>query len=156
MKDKDEEEEEDYDVDIEPRETLAPPTLSSVGRLLHAMSSWCTPDTSQYVNQLREGGGGEGRGEGGGRRGDIIRDRTTDRDIVQHRNPPDEELTQSLDDRSTISSDTKIGNDKTQENEAVNSEGERREHSEVLLPLVHSRAHSQLQRSIFIQQLKRR
>ncbi|CAI8032750.1 Putative RNA polymerase II subunit B1 CTD phosphatase RPAP2 [Geodia barretti] len=42
--------------DSEPRDSvhLAHPKLSPVGRLLHAMSSWCTPDTRCFVEQARQ------------------------------------------------------------------------------------------------------
>ena len=43
--------------------TLTLPKLSAVGRLLHAMSSWCTPSTWELLRRRESKEGGEGKEE---------------------------------------------------------------------------------------------
>jgi hypothetical protein len=122
--------------DSEPKDSvhLAHPKLSSVGRLLHAMSSWCTPDTRCFVEQVRQ-------------------QTHLERDPVQ---------TPERDSGKVYAPCVVEGSKRSCDEEACqeSEEGEVEETREDLdgakvLPPVHSSARSQLQRTIFVQQLRR-
>ena len=123
--------------DSEPKDSvhLAHPKLSSVGRLLHAMSSWCTPDTRCFVEQVRQ-------------------QTHLERDPVQ---------TPERDSGKVYAPCVVEGSKRSCDEEACqeSEEGEVEETREDLdgakvLPPVHSSARSQLQRTIFVQQLRRK
>lgn len=118
--------------------SLNPPKLSSVGRLLHAMSSWCTPDTWQLLASLRLTAQ-ESR---------LQFDNTTARteDSVKCDSTRQGSRTQEAAPPRETGSEARTSG-------GVKDNGGRKS---VVLPLVHSSAKSQLQMGIFLQQLKRR
>ena len=112
--------------------SLEPPRLSSVGHLLHAMSSWCTADTHRLLLQLTSTGPRTHppQGDSDCRGGDGGRTSTTTAD-------------------AECGADDDTGSIERELLQAEDAES-------VVLPPIHSSAHSQLQMTIFIQQLKRK
>ena len=135
---KEDEDSEFGDIGLEDLVHLEPPKLSSVGRLLHAMSSWCTPDTWHLVEQMKQQTHIHG---------DTVQqvDRTA--------SDSEESLLTSLG-----SSDGPKGEGLSQEAEqrGVTQSKEESRESVKVIPPVHSSAHSHLQRTIFVQQLRRK
>ena len=123
--------------DIGPEDSvhLELPKLSSVGHLLHAMSSWCTPDTWHLVEQMKQQTHIHG-------------------DSVQQVDRTASDSEESLLTSLGNSSDGPKGEGSSQE--AVTQSKEESRESVKVIPPVHSSAHSQLQRTIFVQQLRRK
>lgn len=117
---------------------LNPPQLSSVGRLLHAMSSWCTPATWELLASIRL--------------------------TTQERRMVWDNTTATVDDRTVPKCDSKDSNGQEaaplRETASEARSGGRKEDGGAsesgVLPLVHSSSKSQLQMRIFLQQLKRK
>lgn len=118
------------------------PELSSVSRILHAMSSWSTSDTSQLLASLQL--------QATPKRGDT---------------PQQQVNLSSTSADCSPTTDTGLEHDQ----ESVGSESERQcvsgcseadgresDTESIVLPPVHSSAQSQLRMTIFIQQLKRK
>lgn len=117
---------------------LNPPKLSSVGRLLHAMSSWCTPATRELLASITL--------------------------TTQERRMVWDNTTATVGDRTDPKCDSKDSNGQEaaplRETTSETRSGGRKEDSGAsesgVLPLVHSSSKSQLQMRIFLQQLKRK
>ena len=123
--------------DSEPRDSvhLAHPKLSPVGRLLHAMSSWCTPDTRCFVEQARQ-------------------QTHSERDPVQ---TPERDSCKVFTPCVVEGSKRSCDEEACQESEEGEVEETREDLDDAkVLPPVHSSARSQLQRTIFVQQLRRK
>jgi hypothetical protein len=122
-----------------------PPKLSPVSRLLHAMSSWCTSDTWQLLTRIRHGTEVDSKGTSSGNSQCGV---TVHKDIVHggHRSARFEQGKSCEHDATarTVEADHDRSTRVREEGEGGSS-----------LPPVHSSAHSQLQMTIFIQQLKR-
>lgn len=135
------------DVDNTPHRTfLDPPKLSSVGHLLHAMSSWCTPDTWQLVTSMRQDSCTREEGtsayENVTTAGCLPDSITTDLKRDSTRNEPGRDC-----EGDNVPLEYRTGR------EGMTEDGDGEGAS---LPPVHSSAQSQLQMSIFLQQLKRK
>ena len=130
-----------------------PPKLSPVSRLLHAMSSWCTSDTWQLLTRIRQESGALGHGTEVDSKGTYSGNSqcgvTDHKDIVHgdHRSARFEQDKSCEHDATarTVEADHDRSTRLREEGEGESS-----------LPPVHSSAHSQLQMTIFIQQLKRK
>lgn len=120
---------------------LNPPKLSSVGRLLHAMSGWCTPATWELLASITL---------------------TTQESRVLW-----DTTTATMDDRTDLKRDSTMSNDSngqeaaplresTSEARSGGRKEDRGASESGVLPLVHSSSKSQLQMGIFLQQLKRK
>ena len=130
---------------------LTPPKVSSASRLLHAMSSWCTPETWQLLTSARQDPGG-----------------STVCPVVH--NKASTTVYCSLVRSSALEGDkamlhkqeTALGENQVEHDlgasvrEGLRAEGREDNDESVVLPPVHSSAHSHLQMTIFVQQLKRK
>lgn len=137
----------DDDIDhVTSHSILEPPKLSSVGHLLHAMSSWYTPSTQQLLTSVKL----KPQSLGDNVQRKINKDITTDQSTVSdtdHLGLVDERLKQE-DGSSVEGAEYKTSISNTAEGEDADNN--------IVLPPVHSSAHSHLQMTIFIQQLKRK
>ena len=139
---------EDQDDDITHQQTPSNlPKLSPVSRLLHAMSSWCTPDTWQLLTRIRRETGAQGIGSKVDGKGSFTGDSygdTVNTDIVGATFEQN---------RGCATASSVVADHNTSSRGRDEGEGESRE---TTLPPVHSSAHSQIQMTIFVQQLKRK
>lgn len=114
--------------------SITPPRLSPVGRILHAMSSWCTSDTWDLLRKRIP----EGLEKAGGKSGSEYLK------IEEEKTPGNEQRKELKNTPQPLRS----------------VEGEEYRIAEFgiggFLPAVHSSSQSQLQMGIFLQQLKRR
>ena len=169
-----------------------PPKLSPVSRILHAMSSWCTPSTWQLLARLQSaaggGGGGGGRGEentareeedeAGGEHVDRKEEQEGDCEVVVGKNQSrasasggegekvervEEVRVEEVRVEEVRVEEVRVEVEVEVEGGRVEVEGGRVEVGGgegpgecLFLPPVHSSAQSQLQMSIFLQQLKRK
>ena len=122
------------DTELKDSVHMTHPKLSSVGRLLHAMSNWCTPETRCFVI-------------------DQVRELKTylERDCVQQAGKESSD-SDKLSHKSIGKDGTPCYDEEERKEVATREDME----SVKVLPPVHSSGQSQLQRTIFVQQLKRK
>ena len=172
--------------DLTSKTSQTPPKLSPVSRILHAMSSWCTPSTWQLLARLQSaaggGGGGGGRGEENTAREKCSEEDEAGGEHVDRKEEQEEDCEVVVGKNQSRASASGGEGEKVERVEEVRVEEVRVEEVRVeevrveveveggrvevggregpgeclFLPPVHSSAQSQLQMSIFLQQLKRK
>ena len=130
------------------------PKLSPVSRLLHAMSSWCTPDTWQLLTRIGRESGAQRVGNTVDNKGSFTGD--SQGDITDHKDTAHTDhvgggFEQSRGCELDATASSVVADHNTSSSVREEGEGESRE---TMIPPVHSSAHSQIQMTIFIQQLK--
>ena len=107
------------------------PKLSSVGHLLRCMSSWCTSDTLVYVGQARQS-------------------------LSQRKCDSHTETSKSSTNTECTGSDVEIDSDVSVQGTGMRERSSEDDKKSASVPTVHSVGQKQLQRTIFIEQLKRK